>query len=150
EPRLRRNIGAIGPALKGHPCPCRSARDRPSRGAPPTCARARHERLDGACVKIEVRLWAVLGVLWLGGVAAGLAWLAGYANRPGASGRAPETWPAESRVERAADRPTLLLFLHPRCSCSQATLAEFAELLARASAPLTAHVLFVRPSAVAE
>ena len=96
------------------------------------------------------RLWAVLGLLWLGGVAAGLAGLASYANRPGATGRAPESWPAESALARPLDRPTLLLFLHPRCTCSQASVAELAELLARAAAAPATRVIFVRPPAAPE
>jgi hypothetical protein len=71
-------------------------------------------------LKKSALAWAVLGALWFGGVAAGLGWLASYASRPGATGRAPATWPETSAIPRDPGRPTLLLFVHPRCSCSRA------------------------------
>jgi hypothetical protein len=39
-------------------------------------------------------------------------------------------WPNESRIERGAGRPTLLLFLHPKCPCSRATLRELERVFA--------------------
>jgi hypothetical protein len=33
-------------------------------------------------------------------------------------------WPSESRIVRGTGCPTLLLFLHPKCPCSRATLRE--------------------------
>lgn len=39
-------------------------------------------------------------------------------------------WPSESRIERGAGRPTLLLFLHPKCPCSRATLRELERVFA--------------------
>ncbi|HET6162484.1 MAG TPA: RedB protein [Planctomycetota bacterium] len=100
-------------------------------------------------MKKSALAWAALGALWFGGVAAGLGWLASYANRPGAAGRAPATWPEASAIPREPGRPTLLLFVHPRCSCSRASVAELAELLARAAERPATRVLFLRPDGVA-
>jgi len=33
-------------------------------------------------------------------------------------------WPADSQIVTTPGRPTLLLFLHPKCPCSRASLAE--------------------------
>jgi hypothetical protein len=38
------------------------------------------------------------------------------------------TWPEDARLLRTAGRSTLLLFLHPKCPCSRATLAELERL----------------------
>lgn len=39
-------------------------------------------------------------------------------------------WPSDAAVSLAADRPTVLLFLHPRCPCSAASLTELESALA--------------------
>ncbi len=39
-------------------------------------------------------------------------------------------WPAESALARSKHHPTLLLFLHPKCPCSRATVNELSRLLA--------------------
>jgi hypothetical protein len=49
---------------------------------------------------------------------------------PDRASDAPKGWPAGSALSRAADRPTLLMFLHPRCPCSRASLEELSVLLA--------------------
>lgn len=51
------------------------------------------------------------------------------------------SWPSESRIERGAGRPTLLLFLHPKCPCSRATLRELERVFA--NVPDNATELFV-------
>lgn len=98
----------------------------------------------------ERALWIGLSGLWLGAVLAGLAWLASYDNRPGAPASAPAHWPADSRIAHGDGRPTLVMLVHPRCTCSRASLGELAELLARARQRPTAVVLMVRPDGVSK
>src|SRR5690606_17883819 len=38
-------------------------------------------------------------------------------------------WPADSTLELAGDRASLLLFLHPRCPCSRATVHELTRVI---------------------
>jgi hypothetical protein len=94
-------------------------------------------------------LWTLLGVLWAGAVSAGLVSLAAYDNRPGAAAAPPSRWPADSRLVRAADRPTLVMLAHPRCSCTRASVGELAELVARAPWRSKVYVVFVKPGRVA-
>src|SRR5262249_1428374 len=61
---------------------------------------------------------------------------------------APIDWPARTRIPRAPDGPTLVVFLHPRCPCSAATVAELAELLRTTPARPAVHVVIVRPPGV--
>jgi len=63
---------------------------------------------------------------------------------------APADWPADSRIARAPDRPTLVMLVHPHCPCSRASLAELDRIMTRVSGRLSAHVLFVLPSGVSE
>jgi hypothetical protein len=84
----------------------------------------------------------VLGLLWLGGVGAGFTVLGRYETRQGEGAVAPSGWPAAATLERALDRATLLVFVHPRCPCTSATIEELNRLLARSSDRVRALVVF--------
>ena len=88
---------------------------------------------------------AAAGLLWLTVVSVGLTALMDYDTRPGLPARAPVMWPADSRIERASDRPTLVMLAHPRCDCTRASLGELAELLARAESRPRTYVVFIKP-----
>lgn len=47
-----------------------------------------------------------------------------FEREPGGSGRMVACWPAGSQIATVPGRPTLLMFLHPKCPCSRASLAE--------------------------
>lgn len=94
--------------------------------------------------KPELRL-AALGLVWLSALAAGTGWMSWYTRLPGQVSGAPTRWPRESTVARDPARFTLLLFLHPQCPCSRATLAELERFLARAGNGCAVRVLFVEP-----
>jgi hypothetical protein len=82
--------------------------------------------------------------VWLGAVAAGFLWLLDYSMTPGVRGPTPAVWPADSAIERASGTPTLVMFAHPLCPCSRASLSELGELLRKAG-PMAAHVLMLAP-----
>lgn len=69
---------------------------------------------------------------WLLVCAFGLVALAAQAGKSGETATAPATWPVSARVPKSPGRPTLLLFAHPRCACTRATMRELERLLARA------------------
>ncbi len=85
------------------------------------------------------------GVLWMAVIVSGLAWVAAYDNRPGPGAHAPVRWPVATRMARSTTRATLVMFAHPLCDCTAASLTELAELLARASPQPDVRVLFVDP-----
>jgi len=89
-------------------------------------------------------LWA-FAAFWMVCVVAGLAIVWAYDNTPGQAGHSPAQWPAESGLARAIDGPTLILFAHPQCACTRASLGEFAEILARATRPPRTYVVFLKP-----
>src|SRR5215212_6657273 len=89
-------------------------------------------------------------VLWLAAVSAGLWILWGYENTPGVSGKPPVLWPADSRIQRAQDRATLVLIAHPHCPCTRATVGELAAVMAHAQGRLNAFVLFLKPEGFSE
>lgn len=77
---------------------------------------------------------------------AGLGLWSSYAARPGAGPQAPLEWPMGSSVERALDRPTLLVFAHPRCPCTRASLENLDRLLTNFRGPLRAELLLWTPA----
>jgi hypothetical protein len=97
-------------------------------------------------VKSARTMWTVFGLIWVGGVTAGLAWLAAYDNAPGTPAHAPVRWPAESHLARDTGGPTLVMLAHPRCVCTRASLGELAELMARAHDKPKAFVVFIKPA----
>jgi len=87
----------------------------------------------------------VLCLLWGAASLFGLYRAAMYSNTPGPAANQPATWPADSPVPLAPDRPTLLVTLHPRCSCSVATLTELQQVLSKAAIPPSVHILLYSP-----
>jgi hypothetical protein len=76
--------------------------------------------------------WLVAAfVLWAAAVAAGFWGLWSYASIPGVSEGAPHVWPTESSVPRTPGRWTLVMFVHPKCPCTRASLAELERLQAQ-------------------
>jgi hypothetical protein len=89
--------------------------------------------------------WLGFGLAWILTVAIGFALLWSYKLRPGEAAAAPRAWPPDSRIARATGRATLVLFAHPRCACTRASLAELARLMSRFEDRLAADVVFLRP-----
>jgi hypothetical protein len=76
---------------------------------------------------------------WLGVVASGFACWERYDATPG------DSTPAGASAHSAAGRWELVLFLHPHCPCSRASLQELRELAEQAPRELVVRVSFVRP-----
>jgi hypothetical protein len=87
-------------------------------------------------------IW-LAGSIWLGVVAGTLLLFQRAEAEPGDMGELPATWPAASRIPRAGDRPTLLVFAHPFCPCTRATLAELDRLARRLAGRAAIEVRFV-------
>jgi hypothetical protein len=85
-------------------------------------------------------------VAWLGTVGVGMAWLSAYAGKPGTPANPPENWPAASSIARRSDTPTVLVFAHPNCPCTRATLGELDWVLAHVASPADVHVLLLEPT----
>jgi hypothetical protein len=71
-----------------------------------------------------------------------------YKNTPGEQEGAPVRWPAESRLEPAADRHTLVLFAHPHCPCTHASISELARMMSHFGGRTAVRVVIVRPQGV--
>jgi hypothetical protein len=78
------------------------------------------------------RRWLALVLVWFSCVASTFTALALYKAAPSDFGATPRSFPSGSLLRRAHDRPTLIMFVHPRCACSRASLTELGRLLASA------------------
>lgn len=95
--------------------------------------------------------WIVVGLVVCVLAAAGaMAALWKEKTTPGPVGRAPGVWPADSRIERNPSLPTLVMFAHPFCPCTRASLSELREVMSRFDGRVQANVLFVRPDGVGD
>jgi len=99
---------------------------------------------------VAPRRYTALIALWLFVVLGGSVLLWRYKSTPGPAGFAPAEWPTASRVERSPTLPTMIMFAHPHCPCSRASVGELAVVMSRASGGLVSHVLFNRPSSETE
>lgn len=82
-------------------------------------------------------------VVWLTAVVTGFLWAIDYDVRPAAVLAAPEQWPADSRLERPSQAPTVLMFVHPKCPCTRASLAELARIKEQAGEALSVQLVLV-------
>lgn len=100
--------------------------------------------------------WLVLlAGAWLSAATAGLLAIADYDAKPCASAQPPLRWPllnswGEESLPRNSSQPTLLLFLHPKCPCSRASLSEVARLAHAEQGRVNIIVLFTQPANVAD
>jgi hypothetical protein len=85
------------------------------------------------------------GIAWAAAVAFGSAKLLNYEFAPGAAGSPARSWPAGSPLRPDPRAVHLVMFAHPRCPCTRASIAELAEVMAHARGSATASVLFYRP-----
>jgi hypothetical protein len=109
--------------------------------------RSRHDGMvrELRCSRARALFWAFCGAAWCVTVGAGLLALCAYATSPCDPGARSGRWPADSAIPLQRERPTLLLFLHPRCPCSRASLAELERVLASAGERVAAHVIVFKP-----
>jgi hypothetical protein len=87
----------------------------------------------------------ISGMLWLVVVGIGLYKLWHYENDPGITADAPALWPVSSQSRPTPGHATLVLFAHPQCPCTRASVGELALIMARCQTHLTAYVLFFKP-----
>jgi len=83
--------------------------------------------------------------IWLVVVASGIFFIERYANRSGDENQSASSWPPSSHLSIANEKVTAILFAHPKCSCSEASVVELDHLMARTQSVAKIYVVFVRP-----
>ena len=88
---------------------------------------------------------ATAGIVWILIVCAGVFGLHVWEYTPGGVGPVHPDWPEGSTLQRAPDRPNLVMFAHPRCPCSKASVEELALIVEQCGGDAAIHVVFFRP-----
>ena len=100
--------------------------------------------------KQPLRSALLAAAIWLVVVAGGMGALLKYSMTPGANGSIPTQWPVDSRITLDAKKPNLILFAHPRCPCTAATIGELEILMSDRPGKISAQVWFIKPAGVSE
>lgn len=75
-------------------------------------------------------IWRVgLVMAWIVTVGIGMGMLYSYGATPGGQTAGPERWPGDSAIPAGVDKHRLVMFVHPRCPCSRASLRELDRLM---------------------
>jgi hypothetical protein len=89
-------------------------------------------------------------VLWLGGVCYGIDRMSRYVVTRAEQQPLLQVWPLTSSLVRSPGRMTLVMFVHPLCPCTRASLIELEELIDASSRHIPntvdAFVVFLSPS----
>jgi len=85
-------------------------------------------------------------VLWSTAVAFGFSLLLVHESTPGMANPLPTHWPTDIAVQRCTDRPMLLVFIHPQCPCTMATLKELERLVAEVEMPVQTTLILNCPT----
>lgn len=92
------------------------------------------------------KMIVVLSVsIWLSTVVAGLGILSVYDYTPGRQTRVLGAWPSQSRIPRSPVEPTLIMFAHPHCPCTRASIGELMVLMTHCTNQVKAYIVFFQP-----
>lgn len=88
----------------------------------------------------------ISGTLWFFMVAVGMWIMWSYQNTPGAIIAPPAQLPADSQLKPSGNLPDLIMFVHPHCPCSRASVGELALIMAESQGRVDARVVFIKPT----
>ena len=97
---------------------------------------------------LKYKLFALIAA-WTVAVGFGLHKVMVYKAKAGSAGQTPVLWPSNEFVSLSPAKPTLIMFAHPRCPCTKASLGELESLAAKARDRFSATILFYEPDAEA-
>ena len=84
------------------------------------------------------------------GCVGAVALLAIYSQSPGEAGAAVPVLADDVAIDPDPARPTLVMFVHPRCPCTKASIEELARLQRRLKGRFATRVVFSVPDGMAE
>lgn len=91
------------------------------------------------------RFALTLGGLWLAGLLVAIGAMSVYKTTPPAEVQPSiESWPTASRLVRDGTTPTLVMFAHPYCDCTKASLAVLRDLMPRLEGKVHNYILFAQ------
>jgi hypothetical protein len=100
------------------------------------------------CPRSLISPWILSLSGWGLALGFGFVLLGAYAARPGDPGAPPQCWPRSSVLVRDESRFNLLVFLHPACPCSRASVEELGYVMKHARGRVRAQALLVVPETI--
>lgn len=91
-----------------------------------------------------VRAVTCLG--WLLIVGAAFATILNFQTARGPARLGPEAWPPNTTLFLDPDRDTLVMFAHPKCPWTRASVEELSRLLSRCPGKISAQICFLQPA----
>ncbi|MGB7327026.1 MAG: hypothetical protein WBD31_19275 [Rubripirellula sp.] len=85
----------------------------------------------------------LLLVLWCLATGAGFIVVERYAHTPAELNHQVSQWPASGQLPTTTEKPTLVMFAHPYCPCTRASMSELARILSKCEEQVTASVVFL-------
>jgi hypothetical protein len=86
------------------------------------------------------------GLIWAATVGAMYHAVRNFETTPGRGAASRTMWPARSRIVPDRDRWTLVMLIHPHCSCTRASLQELERIIEMSGPSLQTYVLVYRPA----
>jgi len=86
------------------------------------------------------------GLIWAATVGAMYHAVRRFETTPGRGAAARTMWPARSTIVPVRDRWTLVMLIHPHCSCTRASLQELERIIEMSDPSLQTYVLVYRPA----
>ena len=104
-----------------------------------------NSNLAGWTFALKKTLLPALAVVWLLAVVPGIHYLLAFEGTAGRQDSAPGEWPAGVPEFGDPNAPAMVVALHPRCSCSAATLTELEDTFAETGPKVNTILLITQP-----
>ena len=99
----------------------------------------------------QLKPWEILMIsIWGLIVIGGMFLISSFGFVPGPSNDAPVSWPNGTSLTRHHNRASLLLFAHPRCPCTSASLDQLRRIIAETRASFDCYVVFLTLASIGE
>ena len=106
-------------------------------------------RIAGERSNISRATWIAFVIILVVGCVSGILFGIGsslnFSWRAGASGNPPTDWPAGIKSITLDDKPLVLVFLHPKCPCSRATIDELSTAISHGASHARFVAIFEQP-----
>lgn len=89
--------------------------------------------------------YALLFSVWTILLGVGFWKLLKYSNTPGETANSSTTWPTSTKINHDPQLSTLIIFAHPHCPCSDATIGELERLVPHIQGKVKSIVVFFKP-----
>jgi hypothetical protein len=89
--------------------------------------------------------WVLAGLGWLALIGAGFGWIHAYETTAGPESSLHAAWSSRSAPEIAAGHREIVMAVHPRCPCTEASLRALARIMEKSNGQTDVRLLVYRP-----